>query len=127
MSLEECKAEAQAEYSESLRLIQQRLEEAVERAGSSPQAIFFAERAYEQARDFEYKRLMERLNSCEQRYGIEPSLEPKKCIIATVFLGEDHVLLPPMRRFRDLFIPKLVMDAYYSVSVYVLRKIGKLR
>ena len=62
----------------------------------------------------------------EQVHVEEPPLEePKRCIIATVFLGEDHRLLPPMRKFRDLFLPKLVMDTYYSVSVYVLRKIGK--
>ena len=57
---------------------------------------------------------------------VPPEPEPKKCIIATVFLGEDHVLLAPMRKFRDKFLPKLVMDAYYSVSVYVLRKIGRI-
>lgn len=50
----------------------------------------------------------------------------KKCIIATVFLGEEHSLLPPMRRFRDRFIPRLVMDIYYCVSTVILRKIGKL-
>ena len=55
-----------------------------------------------------------------------PPEERKACIIATVFLGEQHPLLPPMRKFRDLFIPKLVMDTYYSVSVYVLRKIGRI-
>ena len=52
---------------------------------------------------------------------------PKACIIATVFLGQQHPLLAPMRKFRDLFIPRVVMDIYYCVSVYVLRKIGRLR
>ena len=50
---------------------------------------------------------------------------PKPCIIATVFLGEAHPFLPPMRKFRDKIIPKRIMDLYYNVSVFVLRKIGK--
>ena len=58
--------------------------------------------------------------------GEAPPEEPKRCIVATVFLGEHHVFLPPMRKFRDRFLPRLVMDAYYSVSVYVLRKIGRI-
>jgi len=58
---------------------------------------------------------------------VHPVTEPPKaCIIATVFLGEQHPLLPPMRRFRDVFLPRLVMDLYYDVSVRVLRKIGRL-
>ena len=51
---------------------------------------------------------------------------PKACIIATVFLGQQHPFLPPMRKFRDRFIPRQVMDAYYSLSVFFLRKMGKL-
>ena len=51
---------------------------------------------------------------------------PKRCIIATVFLGEDHPFLPPMRNFRDKFIPKQLMEIYYSTSVFILREIGKL-
>ena len=50
---------------------------------------------------------------------------PRACIIATVFLGKDHPFLPPMRKFRDKFIPKRLMELYYRSSVFVLRKIGK--
>ena len=59
---------------------------------------------------------------------VEPPEEPpaKACVIATVFLGSQHPLLAPMRKFRDLFIPRPVMDLYYSVSVFVLRKIGRI-
>ena len=56
----------------------------------------------------------------------EPSPPPKACIIATVFLGQQHPFLPPMRKFRDIFIPRQVMDAYYGLSVFFLRKMGKL-
>lgn len=56
----------------------------------------------------------------------EPPLEPRRCIIATVFLGEQHFLLPPMRLFRDKIIPRPVMEVYYGLSVKVLRKIGRL-
>lgn len=67
-----------------------------------------------------------------EKRGIEKDLqratdiqEPSKaCIIATVFLGEDHPLLPPMRKFRDLFIPRSVMDIYYSIGTFILRKLG---
>lgn len=52
---------------------------------------------------------------------------PRACIIATVFLGENHPFLIPMRKFRDKFIPKVVMEGYYSSSVFVLRKIGKIK
>ena len=55
-----------------------------------------------------------------------PEEPPKACIIATVFLGPQHPFLPPMRKFRDIFIPKIVMDSYYALSVFFLRKMGKL-
>lgn len=55
-----------------------------------------------------------------------PEEPPKACIIATVFLGSQHPFLPPMRKFRDRFIPKIVMDTYYALSMYFLRKMGKL-
>lgn len=51
---------------------------------------------------------------------------PRRCIIATVFLGEQHPFLPPMRKFRDKFISKSIMEIYYSSSVFVLRKIRRL-
>jgi hypothetical protein len=48
---------------------------------------------------------------------------PSACMIATVFnaisprLG---VLLPPMRKFRDAFLPKIAVQLYYRVSFYIL-------
>ena len=60
---------------------------------------------------------------------------PLPCIIATVFLGENHPLLQPLRNFRDVcldanpLISKMyghLLKIYYKVSVFFLRKMGKL-
>ena len=59
---------------------------------------------------------------------VAPSeVTPKACIIATVFLGQQHPLLAPMRKFRDAFIPKSMMNVYYRIGTWFLRKIGRLR
>ena len=67
----------------------------------------------------------------------EPPEEPPPlpCIIATVFLGENHPLLQPLRNFRDMCLdgnPLLskmygyLLEIYYRISVFFLRKMGKL-